>query len=56
MILAQTVLDIYSSEVIGCGIFDRFLNVDNFRAEVYTDVMSGVVVDPTGLKVRVKLG
>ena len=28
----------------------------NFRPEVVSDVMSGVVVDPTGLKFRVQFG
>ena len=40
-------------EVVEGVIFDRFLNVDNFRQEVDSDVVSGVVVDPTGVKVRV---
>ena len=35
MILAKTVLEICSSESVGSGIFDRFLNFDNFRPEVY---------------------
>ena len=29
--------------------------VDNFRPEVHSDFISGVVVDPTDVKVRVKL-
>ena len=33
-----------------------FSNVDNFRPEAYSDVISGVVVEPTGVKVAVKLG
>ena len=56
MILAETVLKIYSSEAVVGVIFCPFSNVDNFRPEVYSDVISRVVVDPTGLKVRVKLG
>ena len=35
--------------------FGRFSNADNFRPEVHSDVISGVVVDPTGVKVRAKL-
>ena len=54
MILAQTIHEIYSSEAVVCGIFDRFSNVDNFRPEEDSDVISGVVVDPTGMKVCVK--
>ena len=33
-----------------------FSNVDNFRPEVYSDVMSGVVVDSTGAKAPVTFG
>ena len=54
MILAQTVLEIYNSEVVGGVIFGRFTNVDNFRPKTRSDVMSGVLIDPTGLKVHVK--
>ena len=32
------------------------MNVDNFRPEVPSDIISGVVVDPAGVKVRVKFG
>ena len=46
----------YRSEAVGCGIFGPFSNDDNFRPEVYSDVMSSVVVDLTGVKVRVKYG
>ena len=56
MILAQTVHEIYSSEAVGCVIFGPYSNVDNFRPEVRSDVISGGVVDPTSLKVRVKYG
>ena len=56
VILAQTVQEIYSSEAVGFGIFDRFLNFDNCQLEVVSDVISGVVIDPTGVKVRVKFG
>ena len=37
-------------------IFGRFANFDRYRPEVARDVISGVVVDPTGLKVHVKFG
>ena len=33
-----------------------FSNVDNFLPEVRSDVMSGVVVDPTDVNIPVKLG
>ena len=54
MILAQTVLVIYNSEAIGCGILGRFSNIGNFRPEAHSDVISSVVVDPTGVKVPIK--
>ena len=41
-------------KAVGGGIFDPFSNVDNFRPDIFSDVMSGVVIEPTGLKVRVK--
>ena len=31
-------------------------NVDNFRPEVYSEVISGVLVDPTGVNVHAKFG
>ena len=37
-------------------IFGRFSNVHNFRPEVRSDVISGVIIDPTGVKVCVKFG
>ena len=40
MILTKPVLEIYSREPVGCGIFDRFLNVDNCQLEVVSDVKS----------------
>ena len=46
---------IYSSEAVGCGIFARFLNFDNCQPEVYSDVISGVVVAPKDVKVPVKM-
>ena len=50
--------DIYqrSRWVRGCGIFDHFLNFDHCQPEVVSDVKSGVVVDPRGVKVHVKFG
>ena len=38
-------------EVVECGIFVRFSNVDHFQPEVVSDVMSDAVVDPVGMKV-----
>ena len=40
---------------IGGGIFDRFFR-NNFRPEVASDVISGVVVDQMSVYVRVKFG
>ena len=42
-------------EAVGGGIFDGFF-LDNFRPEVDSQVISGLIVDPTGMKVPVKLG
>ena len=56
VILAQTFLKIYRSEVVGCGIFDILLNFDNCQPEVVSDVISVVVVDPTGVKAPVEFG
>ena len=42
--------------MVGGVIFGRFSNVDNFRLEVRSDDISGVVVDPVSVKVSVKLG
>ena len=36
--------------------FSAVSNVDNFRLQVDSDVVSGVVVDPTGVKIPVKFG
>ena len=54
MILSQTVHEIYSGEAVVCGIFHRFLNFDNCQPEVVSNVISSVVLEPTGIKVRVK--
>ena len=43
-------------EAVGFVIFIRFSNVNNVLAEVVSDVVSGTVVDPIGMKVFVKLG
>ena len=40
-------------EAVRCGIFDGFFRV-NFRPEVVSDVISSVVLDSNGMKVRVK--
>ena len=37
-------------------IFSRFSNVDNFRPEIDSDIISIVVVDPTDVKAHVKFG
>ena len=36
--------------------FRPFLNFDSYQPEVVSDVISGVVVDPRGVKVFVKFG
>ena len=41
---------------MGGVISGRFSNVDNFRPEVDSDVIFGVVIDPTGMKVPIKFG
>ena len=43
-------------EAVGGVIFVPYSNVDNFRPEVHMDVISGVSVDSTGMKARVKFG
>ena len=43
-------------EAVGGDIFGSLSNVDNFRLEVYADIVSGTVVDPTGMKAHVKFG
>ena len=44
------------SETVGGGIFNRFVNFNNCQLEVVSDVISGVVVDPTGMKASVNFG
>ena len=56
VILSQTVHEIYRGEAVVYGIFDRYLNFDNCQPELVSDVISGAVVDPTGVKIRVKFG
>ena len=56
MILAQTVLEIYDNIVVGGVSFSRFSNADNLRLEEDRDIISGAVVDPTGVKVPLKFG
>ena len=51
MVLAQMVLEIYSSEAVGCGIFDRFLNFDSCQPDVVSDVISGMVEQDVGMDV-----
>ena len=55
-ILAQTVLEIYSSEAIRCGIFHHFLNFDNCQPEVLRDVISGMADQDVGMDVCGNLG
>ena len=52
----KTVHDIYSSEAVGCSIFACYFNFDNCQPEVVSDVISGMVVEPTCVKVVVKFG
>ena len=56
MILAQTVYELYSSEAVGCGNFDRFLNFDNCQPEVSSDVKSGTVDQDVGVGVCANFG
>ena len=56
MIQPQTVLEIYSSKAVGCGIFDRFLNFYNCQPEVVSDVISSVVDQDVGVDVCANFG
>ena len=56
MILAQTVLKIYSSEVVGCGIFDSFFNFYNCQLVVVSDVISGMAFQDVVMDVRANFG
>ena len=42
-------------KAVGGGIFNRFLNVDNFQPEEVSDIISGVVVELRGMDIQVKL-
>ena len=55
-ILAQTVHEIYSSESVICGSFDRFLNFDDCQMKVVSDVMSGTVDQDVGMDVCANFG
>ena len=44
------------SKAVGGGIFGFFPNVDNFRPEAVSDVITSVVVDLTGMKALVEFG
>ena len=54
MTLTQTFLDKFHPKQSEAAFSTIFQN--NFRLEVVSDVISGVVVDPTDMKVRVKFG
>ena len=56
MILAETFLEIYNSEAVGCGIFDRLLNIDNCQMEVVSDVKSGVADQDACMDVCANVG
>ena len=56
VILAQTVLEIYSSEAVGCGIFDRFWNFDDCRAELVSYDISGTTDQDVGVDVYANFG
>ena len=43
-------------KAVGGSIYQPFSNFDNFRPEVDSEIISGVVIDPTGAKVSVKFG
>ena len=49
--VAQTGHEIYSSEAVGCGILDRFLNFDNCQPEVLNYVISGMADQNVGMDV-----
>ena len=56
MILAQTVHEIYSSEAVGCGIFDRCLNFDSCQPEGVSDVISGMFDQDVSMDVCANFG
>ena len=51
MIRSQTVHDIYRGETVVCGIFNHFLNFDNYQPEVISHAISGVVDQDVGIDV-----
>ena len=52
----ETELENVRLKAIGGGIFDRFFsNFDNCQPEIASDVVSCVIVEPTGIKAHVKL-
>ena len=56
MILAQTAHEIFSSEAVVCGIFDRFLNIDDWQPEVVSDVISIRVDQDVGMDICANFG
>ena len=54
--LSQMVQQIYSSEAVGCGIFDRIWNSDNCQPEVASDVISDMVHRDVGVDVFANFG
>ena len=48
--------EIYTSEAVGCGIFDRFLTFDNCQPEVVRDAISDMVDQDVGMDVCAHLG
>ena len=51
MILVQTVRKIYSSEAVGCDIFDHFVNFNNCQPEIVSDVLSGTADQDVGMDI-----
>ena len=56
MILSPTVLEIYSSEAVVCGIFECLLNFDGCQPKVFCDVISGVVDQDVRMDLFANLG
>ena len=56
MILALTLLEIYSSEAVGFCIFDRFLNFNNCQSEAVSDVISGIADQEVGMDICANSG
>ena len=53
---AQTVVEVYNSETVRGDIFGCFSNVNNFRPEANSAVLSAMIVEPTVMKGYVKFG